>query len=200
MGVIKDGDATLNKGVRLWSQQQAPDLEVIEDLSHKMASALKKHYQDTEAYTEFIRWTNAVSKQLRQTALAFLIPPKLRKKGRFMSISRLGQWGQKLLDRLRQLNQADDPILLDQINTAVSDAEPHRHFIKEFAHTTSVVAQVMEVLKNQGLKPSTHQTCCQLAQQLPSHSGIQKPCRPGWRTILPCNNGSLPLLYLLVAM
>ena len=33
---------------------------------------------------------------MRQTDLALLIPPKLRSKGRFQSIGKLGQWGAKL--------------------------------------------------------------------------------------------------------
>jgi hypothetical protein len=37
--------------------------------------------------------------KLRQTDLAFLIPPKLRKKGRFQAISRLNNWSKKLIDK-----------------------------------------------------------------------------------------------------
>jgi len=46
--------------------------------------------------TTYERFTSLISKcakYLRQTDLAFLTPPKLRTKGRFLSISKLGKWG-----------------------------------------------------------------------------------------------------------
>ena len=39
--------------------------------------------------------------KLRQTDLAFLIPPKLRSKGRFQAISKLNRWAKKLIDKKR---------------------------------------------------------------------------------------------------
>ena len=86
-GIIKDCDPTLNKGVRLWSKAHAPELEIIDDIGHVMARALKKHDESCEEYKQFLAMINGVSKKLRQTAFSFLIPPKLRTKGRFLSIN-----------------------------------------------------------------------------------------------------------------
>jgi hypothetical protein len=58
VGIIKDCDATLNKGVRLWSQSRAQALEVIDDVSHVMASALKKQYENSDAYKQFILYAD----------------------------------------------------------------------------------------------------------------------------------------------
>ena len=89
--IIKDGDATLNKVIRLWRQQQAVPVAVIDDISHVVANALKKQYSDSESYQTFVSRSSQVAKKLRQTSDAFLMPPKLRKKGRFMSISHLAK-------------------------------------------------------------------------------------------------------------
>lgn len=154
-GIIKDGDATLNRGVQLWRQQQSPAVEVIDDISHVVAKVLKKHYQDSPAYQAFVSWCNQAAKKLRQTTHAFLIPPKLRKKGRFMSISRLGEWGKKLAGRLQPPNgcaESGPPEVLPEIGQ-------HLPFIQDFSHTTHHVSQVMKVLKQQGLKPETVHTC-----------------------------------------
>ena len=40
--IIKDGDYTLQKGVRLWSEKQVTEIPVIADIGHSMATALKK--------------------------------------------------------------------------------------------------------------------------------------------------------------
>lgn len=38
--IIKDGDSTLHKGVRLWSEKHASSVAVIDDIGHMMARAL----------------------------------------------------------------------------------------------------------------------------------------------------------------
>lgn len=86
--IIKDGDYSLQKGVRLWSKKQDAAVPVIEDIGHVMASALKAPFEKTRGYKRFTTLTSQGAKCLRQTELAFLIPPKLRSKGRFQSIGK----------------------------------------------------------------------------------------------------------------
>jgi hypothetical protein len=180
LGIIKDRDATLNKGVKVWSTREAPTLGVIDDIGHVMATALKKHYQDTDAYTQFIAWTTQAAKQFRQTALAFLVPPKLRNKGRFMSIGRLGKWGRKWLDRLGEARETpDDATLLAKVQATLPDSDQQKAFIHDFAHTTTVLSQVMKILKNRGLDNTTCQECRQLSGQLPDTSGVKQSLL-GW--------------------
>lgn len=61
LGIIKDCDATLNRGVRLWSQASTAELAVIDDLSHVMATALKKQYENSDAYKQFIALVNGAA-------------------------------------------------------------------------------------------------------------------------------------------
>jgi hypothetical protein len=51
--IIKDGDYTLQKGVRLWSEKQVTEIPVIADIGHSMATALKKQLEKTAAYKRF---------------------------------------------------------------------------------------------------------------------------------------------------
>jgi hypothetical protein len=90
--IIKDGDYTLAKGVRLWSEKQRTEIPVIADIGHSMATALKDQFEKTAAYKHFTALLTQGTNRLRLTELAFLIPPKLRSKGRFQSISALGKW------------------------------------------------------------------------------------------------------------
>ncbi len=87
--IIKDGDDTLQKGVRLWSEEQESQVHVIDDIGHSMANALKDEFEKTAPYQRFTALITQGTKRLRQTELAFLIPPKLRSQGRFQSISNL---------------------------------------------------------------------------------------------------------------
>ena len=93
--ILKDCDRTLNKGVELWKTKHQLNTPIIEDISHVMAAAIKKQFENTEYYRKFTQFISYGAKKLRQTPLSFLAPPKLRTKGRFLSIGRLGHWSEK---------------------------------------------------------------------------------------------------------
>lgn len=63
-----------------------------------VANALKKQFEKNKNYKLFIKTLNDGANRLRQTELAFLIPPKLRNKGRFQSIGNLNKWAEKIID------------------------------------------------------------------------------------------------------
>lgn len=85
--IIKDCDYTLQKGVKLWSEKQNVIVPVIDDIGHSIATILKSQFEKTTTYERFTSLISKCAKCLRQTDLAFLTPPKLRTKGRFLSIS-----------------------------------------------------------------------------------------------------------------
>ena len=154
-GIIKDGDATLNKGIRLWREQQPSPVEVIDDISHVVANALKKQYEGSDAYQDFVSWSSSVAKQLRQTSYAFLIPPKLRKKGRFLSVGQLAKWGHKLSERLDYFKIEAEARFMKTL----SGIESHLPFIKGFAETTGCLSAIMKQLKCKGVNAGTVDAC-----------------------------------------
>jgi len=174
-GIIKDCDYTLQKGVRLWSEKQAATVPVVEDIGHVMASALKAQFEKTIGYQRFTKLTANGAKRLRQTNLAFLVPPKLRSKGRFQSIGKLGKWGEKMLDALAVKGRAKKGSLLAKLRAALPGFGLSRAFIQSFAKTASVTSQVMAILKNRGLDQVSYQECRQLAEdQLPRNSKVKR--------------------------
>ena len=172
--VIKDCDATLNKGVRLCSQMNNIDIPVIEDIGHVMATALKHQFEGKSRYKEFIAKTSQGASYLRQTDLAFLIPPKLRSKGRFQSIGKLAKWGSKMLDVFAVKGRAEKGSVLERLRKTFPGFNTLKPFIKNFACTAKITADVMEILKNQGLNKASHDRCQQLAQELPVRSKVKK--------------------------
>jgi hypothetical protein len=172
--IIKDGDYTLQKGVRLWSEKQETEIPVITDIGHSMATALKKQFEKTAAYKRFTTLINQGALRLRQTELAFLIPPKLRSKGRFQSISTLGKWADKILDVFAVQGRAQKGSLLAKLRTALPGFIVLKPFIKRFASTTQVIAQVMGILKNIGLDQISYERCYQLSETMPKNSQVKK--------------------------
>jgi hypothetical protein len=111
---------------------------------------------------------------LRQTDLAFITPPKLRSKGRFQSISKLGKWGAKMLEVFAVKGRAPKGGILERIRNAFPDLIKSRRFIECFALTTKTVSEVMKILKNKGLNKSTYKQCHDLSKKLPRNSKVKK--------------------------
>jgi hypothetical protein len=173
-GIVKDCDATLRKGVRLWSEKQAEPVHVIDDIGHSMASALRDEFEGTAAYQRFTDLATQGANRLRQTDLAFLIPPKLRSKGRFQSIGNIGKWGGKMLDIFAVRGRAGKGSVLARLRTALPGFLLLKPFILRFASTTRLVSQAMEIVKSQGLGQATYEQCLRLSERLPKRSKVKK--------------------------
>ena len=171
--IVKDCDFTLAKGVRHWSAKQEKSVPVIDDIGHSMANALKVQFEKTPAYKAFTALVSHGAKCLRQTEFAFLIPPKLRTKGRFQSISKLGKWGEKMLDVFAVKGCAKKGSALDKLRTVFPHFLQMKGFIEPFALTTTIVAEVMEILKNKGLNKATYRQCYELSKTLPRNSKVK---------------------------
>lgn len=174
VAIIKDADATLQKGVRLWSEKQTDSIPSIDDIGHTMANALKAQFDNTATYKRFTALVSHGANCLRQTDLAFLIPPRLRLKGRFQSISNLGKWGEKMLDVFAIKGAAKKDSVLDRLRTAFPNLLQLKGFIECFSRTTIIVSQVMEILKNKGLDRASYRQCLELSKKLPRNSKVKK--------------------------
>ena len=175
LAIVKDGGSDLAKGVDLWKLREGKTLvQQIEDIGHVMANALKAQFQKTKAFERFVRIIHQGAARLRQTKLAFLIPPKLRTKRRFQSISTLGKWAEKMLDTLAGRGRPEQHSALAKLRTAMTGFASLRPFIERFASTAKTVAEVMEILKNKGLNQHTYRQCCQLMHTLPKRSKVKR--------------------------
>jgi len=179
VAIIKDRDATLNKGVRLWSNQQDQTVPTIDDIGHTIATALKAQFEKLGIYKRFTALVSHGAKCLRQTELAFLMPPKLRSKGRFQSIGKLGEWAEKMLNAFAVKGPAEEGSQLAKLRKAFPDFSQSRDFIVRFASTTKIISQVMEILKNNGLDKTTYKQCFELSRKLPRNSKVKK-CLQSW--------------------
>ena len=171
--IIKDCDATLQKGVSLWADKLSIIVPVIEDIGHVLANALKKQFEKTKDYKRFVSLLSHGANCLRQTNLAFLIPPKLRSKGRFQSVSKLGDWGEKMLEMIAVKGRAKKGSILARFRKAMPGFVSLRPFIIRFAKTTKVTSSVMKILKNKGLDSDSYDQCVQLSEELPANSAVK---------------------------
>jgi len=199
VAIIKDADATLQKGTRLCYEESKKAPQVIDDIGHVMANALKKEFEKTSEYKHFTSLVSHGAKCLRQTNLAFIIPPKLRSKGRFQSISKLGKWATKMLDVFAVKGRTKKGSVLDRLRTAFPDLIQSRRFIERFALSTKVVSQVMKILKNKGLDKTTYKQCYELSRELPRNSSVKKCLQLWLKKNRAAQKEIMPSLSLLVS-
>ena len=137
------------------------------------ANGLKEEFEKDELFQSFITHINQASSRLRQTAFSYLCSPKLRSKGRFMGISRLGAWAQQLLGFMKQRGRAKKGSTLEKVRELFLDLKSYHPFLQRFCQTTEVVAQMMKLLKKEGLNDKSAQQCRQMIDQLESTPKLQ---------------------------
>ena len=177
IAIIKDNDASLHKGVVKYIGDK--NIAIIEDLTHIVANALKKEYEKTKSYKNFLERLRNGAHRLRQTDLFFLIPPKLRRKGRFQAIGNLTKWGEKILDTqiFSQRGRVKKGTLLERLRNAFPKFNSLKSFIYNFAKTTMITSKIMQVLKNEGLDERSYNHSMKLLKKLPKNSKTRKSIR-----------------------
>jgi hypothetical protein len=95
--ILSDGGSDLKKGVELFREDH-PAISHLYDIKHKMALLLKKELERDQSWDRFVRQSNLARRGLTLTSAAFLVPPSLSAKARWLNLDRLVAWGQKVLD------------------------------------------------------------------------------------------------------
>jgi hypothetical protein len=179
VAIIKDNGRTLNNGVEIYKKRHNSDIDTIDDITHVVANGLKKQFEKTKQYKRYMTMLREGATKLRQTDLAFLIPPKLRNKGRFQAISRLNNWSKKLIDKkiFSKRGRAKKGSLLARLRGAFPNFKLLESFIKNFIKTTDITNKIMKLLKKRGLNITTYHQSINLLKKLPKNSKTRKTLR-----------------------
>lgn len=173
--ILKDGATDLNKGVALWREENdAKQTWVLDDLGHIVANALKAEFSGLKAFEQFLEVVSRGSSRIRQTVLAILMPPKIRTKGRFQSISRVANWAEKMLEMISGAGRAAEHSVTTRLRRAFEGLSAQRAFIERFQLECRTASQLMELLKNQGLNQATYRNAKELISKLPDHSILRQ--------------------------
>jgi hypothetical protein len=170
--VVKDGGGDLSNGVDLWKEQNKQNqVEIIEDVGHVVANAIKAQYAESKLFKLFLAIINRCARQLRQTTLAFLTPPKLRSKGRYQGISIFAKWSVKILELFNSSNQNQE---FKKLRISLLGLSQLKTTITSFAQTVLTSAKIMELLKNKGLNNKTYEEAMSLTESFAERSPVKK--------------------------
>ena len=172
VAIIKDGGSDLKKGVEQWIQNtKQVGIEVIDDVGHVFANALKGQFSNSVMFKKFLDLINHCSKKLRQTKLAFLTPPQIRTKGRYQGILRLANWALKILDFLDETKGNEEFKKLRNVLQGLAFVKP---IVLTFANSVITSSSILKILKNEGLNDITFEKSLALAETMSIKSPVKK--------------------------
>lgn len=94
--LLSDGGSDLTGGIARFCKAH-PETQGFGDLPHQAALLLKKRLKDDARWSGFISQATQTKFETLQTELAFLMPPTLRSKARYMNLRSMLTWAQKIL-------------------------------------------------------------------------------------------------------
>ena len=94
--MLSDAGSDLIGGIARFCQAH-PQTQAFGDLPHKAALLLKKRLKEDARWCAFIKQATQTKFETNQTELAFLVPPTLRSKARYMNLQSMLTWAQRIL-------------------------------------------------------------------------------------------------------
>jgi hypothetical protein len=171
--MVSDCGSDIQKGI-VETLLEAPNrASWISDVSHFVANALKHYYAKLSLFQHFQSLCTRMRHRLQQTRFAFLLPPKARAKGRFLSVSRQVEWGLHTLAYLEMKEREHSPEAT-ALALALRGLKPFQMFLTTFVRNTTCVNEVMKIVKTQGLSTASMQACQERLRALPTRSPIRQ--------------------------
>lgn len=192
--VVSDCGSDIKKGI-VETLLEAPNrASWISDVSHFVANALKHYYAKLSLFQQFQSLCTRMRHRLQQTRFAFLLPPKARAKGRFLSASRQAEWGLHTLAYLEAKEREHSPEA-EALAQALRGLKSFKLFLMTFVRNTTCLNQVMKIVKPHGLSAASMQACQEALGDLPLRSPIRKEVSQYLQHYLPVVESSeSPLL------
>lgn len=173
--IMKDGGSDLAKGVRLWKgEAKRKDVSVISDISHEASNALKADFKDKKSFKQLTRKLKNNATKIYQSPLAYLAPPKLRAKGRFMGISRLGRWLEKIQNLMGGAGRAEKGSLASELRKLFGGMGNLSYVASELCKRSVLLAEIMDLLKTKGLNRLTFQEVMKKIEMLPERTATRR--------------------------
>lgn len=171
---LKDSGGELRKAI---DDLQTEGLEspCVDDLSHAVASMLRRLYQDHPDFETFLSACGRVSGHLKQSLLACLAPPTVRTKARFMNVHRLFTWAGRLL-KLSPAGGAKAGSMLAKLRASLDQLPACKALIKRFRQDARGLLECQKILKHEGLSHTTRAKCEPVIETLAS-AALQREFR-----------------------
>jgi hypothetical protein len=148
--VLTDGGADLKRGIELFCKDHR-GVAQVRDIKHTGATLLKRHLEADPRWKRFGTRAQQTKREVTQTALAFLNPPALKNKARYMNLDSLVSWGRKVLAFLDN----PQPVTAERVDGETLSRKlgwmrKYREALEEWSELLALVQMTGEYVRQQG--------------------------------------------------
>ncbi len=173
--ILKDNGSDLAKGVDLWREGHAKDhVFVVSDLGHEVANAMKEEFTGSLKFAEITHTLKTSATRIFQSPYACLAPPKLRSKGRFMSICRIARWFEKMRNALGGSGRVHRESPAADLRRMMGGLASLHYPLDKLLKFADATAAIMKIFKCQGLNQSSYREARSILDQLSPRSLVRK--------------------------
>lgn len=168
--LIIDQGPDLKKGATLLKAAYEK-LKVIHDVPHKMSCVLEKYLMANGHWDEYSKQLSQTRNLILQTELAALMPPRQRKKGRFMNVALYLEWPTKVIEskakgNLKSIPQARYKKYFGWLGKySIS-------FLDEWHQVNGVAEMIKEITRKHGLSIDSYNYLKETVQIMPINKAI----------------------------
>lgn len=135
--VVIDGGNSLNAAVKktpwLW----------VRDCTHKMAEILRNTYGKDQGFAQLCKWLKVIRQKGILSDFAPFLPPQQRSKARFLNISEICIWAEKVLAHLPTWQQSNE-----KLYAFLSPILTYKPLLQELIAVNKSIVRCLSVLKN----------------------------------------------------
>ena len=135
----------MNKGVKDFN------LLHIRDISHTLGVIMKRIYDKDEEFNSYMKELSQVKFKEVMNAVAYLLPPKQRTIARFLNLSQVIDWSNKMLKNYHNFTEEE--------RKTFSFIPLYASFIEELRKVLSCVNSIEHEIKHKGLSHKSLMNC-----------------------------------------
>jgi hypothetical protein len=148
--ILSDGDAELRKGIRDFCEKHE-QTSALSDLKHHTALVVKRLLTKDPRWDAYSKLLGQSRRQILNTPLAHLAPPKARDRCRYMNLAEFIAWGQKVRRFLEHPVAPEGKTLnVGDVNIKLGWLREWEAPLAEWSSVMRVVAESLEYVRKAG--------------------------------------------------
>lgn len=166
--ILSDCGGDLSAGIAQFCEEH-PETIAVKDLPHFAANAIKKELKDDSQWAAYLADANSSKTQLRQTKFAFLLPPDLKTKARWMNLDPLITWSEKALQFVTSPQPVPGVTWEDEeLQEKMGWILKYRTSLRSWAEMLEVVAASLKYIRKQGYHQHARDELKEVLSPLPA--------------------------------
>lgn len=154
LAVLSDEGTELKGGMRLFQEQfdsNSPQPLHLLDIKHKAAALLKKQLGESDIWDSYVKHLTRTKLEVTLTSLAFLNPPRLRNKARFMNLIHVVKWGRRALRFVKNPKKfPDEPIDRDKLEAKLGWLRDFEKPLREWSQLLAIIRAAEKQIRCDG--------------------------------------------------